>query len=336
MIKTWHSAIFILLVLLISLCQQPQLKSDDDHSDLPQIEHLSDQIKINPDGAELWLARGKAFYDLGSYDAAIFDLSKAVQLDSSQLEAWHLLADVYLDYYQSRPALETMERVAKLFPENIGTLLKLAEFELILKRYSEAFQTLNQIEEIQANHPEAIFMKGMVAKESGDTTAAIAYFQQATARDPQIIDAWINLGQLIATADTIEASRYFNAAQSIDPKNPYVLHAKASYLTDIGRTNEALHIYRELVDYDPYYADAYYNMGLLFLQIDSLFDAKQHFELTVKTEPGYGRAYYYLGLLAELAGSYEEALIQYEQSLRLDPSSEDVEEAILRIQQTNK
>ena len=333
MVKTWHSGIFILVLLLILCCQHPQTDSSKIHSDLPQITLLSDQIKINPDASELWFARGRAFYALGSYEAAITDLNKALELDSSRPDTWHLLADVYLDYYQSRPALQTMEKASKLFPENRGTLLKLAEFELILKRYSEAFQTLNKIEAIRPNDPEALFMKGMVAKESGDTAAAITYFQHATAQDPYIIDAWINLGQLMTTVDTSEAVRYFNAAESIEPENPHVLHAKARYLTDIGRNTEAMKTYRDLISHDPYYADAYFNMGLLFLQIDSLNKAKQHFELTVKTEPSYARAYYYLGLLSELSGLNKDALRQYEQSLRLDPDDEDSRRAILRVQE---
>ncbi|MDH3648623.1 MAG: tetratricopeptide repeat protein, partial [Saprospiraceae bacterium] len=80
-----------------------------------------------------------------------------------------------------------------------------------------------------------------------------------------------------------------------------------------------------------YYADAYYNMGILYLQTDSLDQAREHFELSVKMEPGYARAYYYLGLIAELLGHVEEARSHYGQSFKLDPTQKDVEDAQKRL-----
>ena len=331
MMKCRHVLVIMIMLLVSIHCQERPNSSSAQSPAIPELELLSNNLKDNPDNADLWYIRASTFYEVGSYDAAISDLQSTVRLDSLHIDAWHLLADAYMDYYQSRLALETLEKASTLFSENISTLLKLAEFQLILKQYDDALATIDRIEPIVSNHPESLFMKGMVCKEAGDTTSAIRYFQRATAQEPQLIDAWINLGQLFSVVESGEAIRYFNAAERIEPSNVPLLHAKAVHLTRVDETQGALDTYRKLLSHDPYYADAYYNMGILYLQTDSLDQAREHFELSVKMEPGYARAYYYLGLIAELLGHVEEARSHYGQSFKLDPTQKDVEDAQKRL-----
>lgn len=322
--------LLIVSVFYIQCKQSTEVPADPTHS-TPEIEMLSNYVEANPENPVLRVQRGEQYLREENYEAAIADFNVALSLDSLNIDAWHLLADGYLDNLESRKALETMERATEIFPDSIRSFLKLSEFRLILRQYDDAMQSIQSIQVKDPNNPDAFFLKGMVLKESGDTTGAIRQFQLATREDPYMIDAWINAAQLLETIEDPEAGRYYDAALSINPNHINLLHAKAKYLAHQDATEESIATYQKIINIDPDYSYAYYDIGLLYLDQDSIRNAFQHFDIAVKTEPMFARAYFYRGLTREIEGELSLALQDYQQAARLDPEDRDADEAIQRV-----
>ena len=299
----------------------------------PAIDKLTRQIAEDPANPQLYAARAEHFYKNEGYDEAIQDLSYALALDSLNPGYHHLLADVYFDYFKSRLAVKTMERVVALYPERIPSLLKLSEFQLILKKYEESLQTLDRVLRIDPQNADAYFLFGMNLKETGDTVRAINSFQKAVELDPELIDGWINLGQLHAALNNDIAADFFDAAVAVDPDNILALHAKAFYLSDLNDLEGALEMYREIVRVDPQYEEAYFNSGLLYLDLDSLAQALRQIDLTINVSPLHIRAYFYRGLTAEMQGDTARARADYQQALRLAPDFQSPKDGLARLQQ---
>lgn len=321
----------IVFIACHSKSNSPETGPAAQETSLPEIDQLNRLLEEHPNEGDLWFQRGALYYEMSKYKEAISDLQKAIELDSSDLEARHLLADAYLDNLQSREALQTMEHAAESFSDRIPTLLKLSEFQLILKRYDEAMTTLNRIQESDPMNPEAFFMKGMVLKENGDTAQAIQQFQNATRENPSMTDAWINLGQLHEARSDPDAIRYFDAGLSLAPEEPLLLHAKAQYLARNHQIEEAKKIYQQMMDLNPYAGEPYFDLGLLYLDQDSLLQATTHFDLSIKIDPMFGRAYFYRGLTWELRGDMESARRDYEQTLQISPGDKDATDALDRL-----
>lgn len=297
----------------------------------PAIALLNERIAQSPEQADLYAARAELYYDREAYDEAIQDLQTALRLDSLQVDYHHLLADVYLDYFRSRQALETMQRAAELFPERIPTLLKLSEFQYILKQYDASMRTIDRILRLDPQEPEAYFMFGMNFKETGDTVRAMRSFQEAVDLDPVLTDAWINLGQLHATQGSSQAVRYFDAAIASDTLNPLAYAAKGDYLRDRDRLGEAIALYREAARKDPQYDQAYFNAGLLYLELDSIGPAYEQFDLAIKVAPLNVQAYFFRGYAAEAVGDTARARSDYEHALRLAPDYQLPQEGLSRL-----
>jgi len=319
---------------MLSACQnqeEPVEASTTKYND-PAIDAISQQISQAPNKADLYYSRAELFYVNEGYDEAIEDLNRALDLDSTKVEYLHLLADVYLDYYKSRLALQTMKKAARQFPEHIPTLLKLSEFQLILKQNKESLQTVDKILQLSPQNAEGYFMLGMNFKEMGDTARAVNSFQQSVELDPEIIDAWIYLGQLQAGLGNDIALQYFNSALSVDPGNIQVLHAKADYFSDLGRLEEAVDVYRDMVRIDPQYEQSYFNMGLLFLDQDSVLKAYEQFDLLLEVSPLHIRGYYFRGLSSEFMGNFGAAKSDYEQALKFSPDYQNALEGLERVE----
>ncbi|MEM6316379.1 MAG: tetratricopeptide repeat protein [Bacteroidota bacterium] len=294
----------------------------------PAIDGLSVAIQENPNDAGLYAKRADLFYQNEGYDEAIADLQKALKIDSTNVDYLHLLADVYLDYYQSYNAMNTMLKAATLYPNRIPTLLKLSEFQLILKQYDKSINTINEILKLQPLHPEAYFMLGQVFKEQGDIDRAIGSFQTAVENDPDLVDGYVNLGQLHADKGSPLAKYYFDNAVKVAPKNVVALHAKAEYLHFSDQLPEAIELYKRINQIDPDYSESLFNTGIIYLEMDSLPQANTHFNMAVETSPTYIIAYYYRGLVAEKMGDKEAAKRDYQNALNLNPNFERAKAAL--------
>lgn len=295
------------------------------------LDELNASIQANPKDHSLYAARAQYFYGRNGMDEAINDLTVALSLDSTNVEYHHLLADVYMDYFKSRLGLKTMERAAALYPKRIPTLLKLSEFYFILKQYDRSMETIDQVLRIDPQNAEAYFMFGMNFKEKEDINRAINSFQQAVEIDPKLIDAWINLGQLHATIDSRLSASFFDNAIEIDSTNAIAWHAKADYLRDKDDLKGALELYRQAAIADPQYEEAYYNAGLMYMEMDSIESGYREFDLAIQTNPLYVRAYFFRGYAAELMGNKSQARTDYDHALRLSPDYEQAREGLNRV-----
>lgn len=322
-------------IVILTACKQQEEKEPAGFGTTgdPAIDAVTAQIAQEPDNAYLYAQRGELFYEQNSYDQAIEDLKKAIDLDSTQAAYYHVLADAYLDYVRSREALETMELAAKHFPQRIGTLLKLSEFQLILTKYEDSMRTIDRILRQDPQNAEAYFMFGLNFKELGDTARAVNSFKKSVEIEPELTDAWISLGQLYGALEDPIAESYFDNAIKTEPDNPLTWHAKADYLSDQDDLPGAIQIYKKIITIDPQYEEAYFNAGLLYLDLDSISQAYNQFNMAIGVYPLHIRAYYYRGLSAEMMGNKEQARRDYEQALALAPDYEGPQEGLRRLGQ---
>lgn len=327
-----HICLLFLLAIALA-CGREEPREDLHLNTDPVLNKFATLIAQDPEDLENYLARAEYYYDQESYEQAIADLQRSLQIDSTNINALHLLADVYLDYFKSKKAIETLEYATRIHPEHIHTLLKKSEFHLILKQYEASMRAIDQVLQLDPTNPDAYFMFGLNFAEQGDTARAINSFQTAVENEPELLDGWIQLGQLHAGLGNSIAEKYFDSAISIDPENVIAWHAKADYLSDENRLAEAIEVYRQIARISPSYEEGYFNAGLIYLDMDSIPQAYEQFDICIKRDPLHIRAYYYRGLSAEFMGRLSQARADYEQALGLAPDYEDAQQGLYRVQQ---
>lgn len=310
---------FALSILLVACNKQRNAADSIGMTGDPEIDGITQAIAASPTDPELYLQRADVFYQKEAYDQAVEDLVRVMKLDSTHLRAHHLLADVYLDSYQSARALQTLQRATLLYPDSINTKLKLSEFQLILKQYDAALQTLADIMEIHPGDPEALFMLGMVYRDQGKTDLAIGAFQSAVERNPDMSEAWVILGDLMDRTGNPLAIQYFDNAIRVDPNNPAAIHAKAYFLQNNDKIDEALALYKQIHAVDAQYPEAYLNAAILLMYKDSLDSAMKELDILAQVDPANAATWFYKGKIFHLKGQSTEARAAYEQALRLDP-----------------
>lgn len=313
----WRLVALTIGLLLIVGCGQDQkqeAKSDDS-----ALNDLTRLVNNDPDNASLYMERGRYLYQQESYDAAIADIRKAIDIDSTQPPYYHLLSDIYLDYYQSKNAIRTLTQAEKLFPDDIKTKLKLSEDYLILKDYDNALIFAHMVRNLDPLNAEAFFMLGLINQENGNTDFAISSFKKAVEYEPELIDGWIILGDLLESKDDPNAIDYYNAAIEIDRNNISALHSKAFYLQNKNQEAQAITIYESIKKLNRQYEPAYLNTGILYLDQDSVTQAYDQFNILVNNNPISDQGFYYRGIANELLGKEDLAIEDYKTALRINP-----------------
>lgn len=328
--------IFLSTVLIALSCknepknQAPQFGKTGN----PQIDALTEQIFKDPKNAQLYFKRAQLFYKEGAqggYDVAIEDMKYALSLDSTNIDFHHFLSDVYMDYAQSRLAVSTMERAASLAPDKVPTLLKLTETYLITKQYGSAGATIDKVLKIDPQNSDAYFLMGMVLKEQKDDARAINAFQKAVDLNSDNKDAFIELGKLFTDKGNSLALKYFDNALLIDSLDFNARMAKAYYFQTKNQLNEAIAEYKKILEYDPRYEVALFNLGLMYLDKDSLDQAYRHFDIVIKESPTFFKAYYYRGFIHEKKGEKELALKNYKQALEFNSGYDKALDGLKRM-----
>lgn len=301
----------------------------------PQLTELTELLRKDPNNDTLLYLRAANYYKLDAYDEAMVDLEQAMKLDSMQPAYYHLLADILLDYARpndSRRAIEVLKLASQRFPDRIPTLLKLSEFQLIVRKHADALSTLDKVLQRDPQNAEAFYMAGRVALDKGDTTNAIGSLQKSVKIDVDNADAWFFLGRIYSAKNNPVAVQYFDNAMRVDSSYLEAQEFKAAFYKRRGEFAKAFEVYRDLVLRDSDYANAYFDMGMIYLELDSLSKAYDNFNIAVKVDPIFVKAYYYRGVSSEKMGNVDAALADYKQANGMSPEYEAAKTARARLE----
>jgi tetratricopeptide (TPR) repeat protein len=123
--------------------------------------------------------------------------------------------------------------------------------------------------------------------EDSDPEAARDAYRHALALDPELADAYVNLGRLAHEAgDAREAARLSHLALEKCPEDPTVHFNLALALEDLGSRDAAVAHYLRALALDPDFADAHYNLAGLCEQLGREAEALRHYHAYKKLMEG--------------------------------------------------
>lgn len=287
----------------------------------PELKAVNAELLNDPSNASLYNKRALVYYKLREFPEAENDAKRAMKMDSTQALYYLTLVDIYFSEQKSRGSKELLEFTAKKFPENIESLLKLAELYFIVKRYQEGIDYANKALKINESLAKAYFIKGRIYRETGDTSRAISSLETAVEQDNKYVDAFYDLGILYAARRNPIALDYYNTILRIDPSNITTNYAKAKLLQDLGRFEDAIRIYEGIIKTDKSCAECYHNLGAIYLYAKKdLKKALEQFTRAIEINPNYLEAYFARGYTYSKLKDKESAKADYNMCLKIQPN----------------
>ena len=131
---------------------------------------------------------------------------------------------------------------------------------------------------------------GTAALAASDVKGARAHFTKAINYDDHNKDAHYDLGYVLQVYDhkAADAEVEYRKAIDLDPGFTKALYSLAIIRSNAMATDEAISLYQHVLQLDPNYAEAHFNLGLLL--IDTGHDAAGHTEVNkgIALKPSLG------------------------------------------------
>lgn len=180
---------------------------------------------------------------------------------------------------------------------------------------------------------EAHFYSGLMAAEQGDTTRALAQYQQALQLKPRFLPTYNQLTAVYRSLGDLNTALVYNEkAMQYFPVNAELLFQRGMIYQYAGRADSALIAYQRTVTLQPNYVEAYFQAGLIFDRFRNYGVSLANFEQVQKRKPTFPRIDFYVGHGAEMTYQWDRALAQYTIALQKDPTDPSAQAGLWRVQ----
>lgn len=161
---------------------------------------------------------------------------------------------------------------------------------------------------------------GAINARKGDQQAAVKHFTMAVDSDPNLADAYNNLGVALKSLGRHqEAIEKYAKAIEINPTYAEAYYNMGNSLRDLGRREDAVAKYLEAVRIEPYHLGARNNLGIVLNRLERYDEAIEHFSKVIRASPGFYAAYNNLGLALKQLAREDEAQACFARALEIKP-----------------
>ncbi len=334
------TVLLIIGIWVLAGCGHDQTKAPEENEaastsgpELARLDALNKEIRKDSLNPDLYQERAMFYLDNEEYNEAFKDITTAIEIDSTFSDYYVTKSDIYLSMGKIQKSVQSLEKAIELDDENADAYLRLAEINIVILDYQEALKYIDKALKADELASKGYLLRGVIMLENGDTVRAILNFQKAIDVDQNYFDANMQLAGLYAMKGNDLAIDYFNNALNIEPDNDEVIYSLAMYYQETERYEKAIQQYNILLERDPEYFIALYNIGYINLvYLQDYPAAVDYFTRAIDINNDYVEAYYNRGFAYELMRDVEHSWADYKKTLELHPNYEKAIEGLNRIE----
>ncbi|MEK7989548.1 MAG: tetratricopeptide repeat protein [Thiotrichaceae bacterium] len=172
--------------------------------------------------------------------------------------------------------------------------------DLVLNYGSERLQKLDF---------ESLIKKAAECKKKQDMIQAEACYRQAIVLQPESLDTWGNLGNLLRLEERYEeAIDCYKIILKQEPKHIAALNNIGNTYSDLGEFKQAINVYEKILTIQPDLAEVYINLGVIYKESNELDKAKKCYKKALKLKPNIPEAQHNLNSVYISLGKLDKAL----------------------------
>ena len=283
-------------------------------------------IGVSPDVSN-YSSRARVWAALEVFDQAIADYTTALELDPDYLNIWSLRAFAYQDLGMNAEALTDLLHLRELDPdyENLDSRIQFLESQL--EDTIQAEQILDQAAEFMS--------QGVDAFHQEDYSAAISYFDQAIAINPEFAEAYAYRGWAYAQMEQYEPA-WSDCTTSLNLQpNALAYWLQGKLWQDADKTEAAIESFTMAIQLDPSDSANYFSRAVADYRLGRFADTIADCTSALSVSKSQRSSNIHLTWRAqayEALGQYTEALTDLRTIQSMDPEWEDIEEKIAVLQ----
>jgi len=283
--------------------------------------------KANPT-ASIWASRSALENVVGDKRLAKASAIRALELDSKNLTALSVSADIALFENDPAAADPFVKRLETLVPNADSTKALRARILIVQGKPDDALALLNSID---SPGSEITDLKNQL---TATKTVDVAELEKQLAGDLKNPVILAKLCNAYRVSDPNKSLEYCRQAAEAAPTEVQPIVGYGAALIQAKRYDEAVVVLRRLITIAPDNATARANLATALFQLKRYPEAKNEFRWLTDHQPEQPIAYYFLAIVHDQLAEFPDAAANYQQFLRLanpESSKLEIEKVNLRL-----
>jgi tetratricopeptide (TPR) repeat protein len=267
------------------------------------IQQLEKVVKKHPHHQEALFALVQLHSQAGRMRKAISRLRRYLSIAPKCAEAHYWLGEMYLAMRKSRKAEQAFTDCLKYSPDHRGAQQGISR---ILNGNAKAPKQKGGQEAKDRVRQLALDAAQLV--EDGLLEEAGLSFQSALDLDPGNDEILLQQAILFHRRGMPERScQILNKLLENDKDNPLIIYNLGASNNFLGKTAEAIDFLQKAIELDPYYGEAYFELGICYQKLRKLESAEQAYNKAMELNTSDPRIYYNYSQVLYQQGREEES-----------------------------
>ena len=218
-------------------------------------------LRIAPKDPQIGARFGMHFVRREMWAEAIPHLERSLASDEDALTLFYL-SQAYFQTQNKGKALETMERSARLAPDNPTMLLKLGEYRAQMGKHSPALEALQRVQRLNPSEPGLDLALGNVYLSLLEVENARTTLERALQKDPRNPAVISTLANACAKArDHAAARRYYQQVLDLGHDDAEYHLGLGAALLGLGESETAIVQLNEAIRRKPRLEEAHFHLA---------------------------------------------------------------------------
>ncbi|MBI3723448.1 tetratricopeptide repeat protein [bacterium] len=260
----------------------------------------------------------------GATDAAIADLTRALELDPRAPAIWANRGMMRQVKGDMDGALADYTRALELEPRAVMNRIARGAARFRKGDLDGAIEDYTLAIQIDGKRVEAWNDRGVARLKKNDVKAALADFRRAVEVEPRDAMAWANRGQAEdALGDSEAAIADCSHAIELDPRCVGAWNTRASAKDAKGDRDGAISDMTRAIALDPRNAEMWFNRGVIKLRSQDPAGAIADLDRAIEIDARLAPAWRERGVAKDFKGDRDAALADLDRAIELDPKLAD-------------
>ncbi|MCX8174522.1 MAG: tetratricopeptide repeat protein [Thermoplasmata archaeon] len=277
-------------------------------------------IEQEPENLEYLKLLAELKLSTGDYAGAIGVLEKIIRIAPDEPAVLRNLGIACFRAHRFEDALKWSSKSIDLHDaQDVREIA--ARSALALRRYDEALKHIEVLVKNNPENPEYLVVMGEVLAGLHRFIFALETYNRALRIQPDNLNAWY--GRALALAKIGDVGEALNSIEKAIGygKTGEALKLRAKLLSELGRYEDALRAYEELLASEPGNPELLVEKGITLARMKRDTEAEQVLLQVVAALPENGAARYHLGKIYAGRGMREEALHHLEKAIEAEPEN---------------
>ena len=309
------------------------------------IEPLNTHLLLFPEDIGATYLLGQSYEADGDTDNAITFYERTLTLDSQRSDVLFRMVHIYRGREAHQQAVDTLQRIIKITPENTEAHYLIALSYLALEQPDAALPAFLETVRLSPDDVAAHYHAAILFEQKGEIDNAIVHYEKTIALDTTLLEndvgrnwqtpmpnvqateaePFFRLGAIYRQRnDEDNIIRVYQPALEIEPAHPELHHLLATIFEKRDERENGIRYYGLANQYNPEKFDWHYSYArLLDRHAETLGDdyhkhaemAVTEYTTTISLNPDYIDAYFYRGMLTLRYRQIGKTLYRYSQIL---------------------